>query len=32
MPPIKEIDIALGLVVIMQGPNAGSIGLIIRRQ
>ena len=29
MSSIKEIDIALGLVVIMQGPNAGSIGLII---
>jgi len=29
MPQIKEVDIALGLVVIMQGPRAGSIGLII---
>lgn len=29
MPPIKEIDIALGLVVVMQGPQAGSIGLIV---
>lgn len=29
MPPIKEIDIALGLVVVMQGPSAGSIGLIV---
>ena len=29
MPPIKEINIALGLVVVMQGPRAGSIGLII---
>jgi len=28
MPPIKEVDIALGLVVIMQGPQAGSIGII----
>ena len=29
MPSIKEVDIALGLVVIMQGPNTGSIGLIV---
>lgn len=29
MPQVKEIDIALGLVVIMQGPQAGSIGLIV---
>lgn len=29
MPPIKEIDIALGLVVVMQGPSVGSIGLIV---
>lgn len=29
MSPIKEIDIALGLVVIMQGPQAGNIGLIV---
>lgn len=28
MPPIKEIDIALGIVVIMQGPQAGMIGII----
>jgi hypothetical protein len=28
MPPIKEIDIALGIVVIMQGPSAGTIGII----
>ena len=28
MPPIKEIDVAIGLVVIMQGPNAGTIGII----
>lgn len=27
--PIKEIDIAVGIVVIMQGPTAGTIGLII---
>ena len=29
MPPIKEIDIAVGIVVIMQGPTAGTIGLIV---
>ena len=29
MPQIKEVDIALGLVVIMQGPRAGNIGLIV---
>lgn len=29
MPTVKEQDIALGLVVIMQGPQAGSIGLVI---
>lgn len=29
MSPIKEIDIALGLVVVMQGSQAGSIGLIV---
>ena len=29
MSPIKEIDIALGLVVIMQGPQAGNISLIV---
>ena len=29
MPPIKEINIALGLAVIMQGPQAGNIGLIV---
>lgn len=29
MSPVKEIDIALGLVVIMQGPQAGNIGLIV---
>ena len=29
MPPIKEIDVALGLVVVMQGPQAGSVDLII---
>lgn len=29
MPTVKEQDIAVGLVVIMQGPQAGSIGLII---
>ena len=29
MPSIKEVDIALGLVVIMQGPSAGNIGLIV---
>ena len=29
MSLIKEIDIALGLVVIMQGPQAGNIGLIV---
>lgn len=29
MSSIKEIDIALGLVVIMQGPQAGNIGLIV---
>ena len=29
MPTVKEQNIAVGLVVIMQGPQAGSIGLII---
>lgn len=29
MPPIKKVNIALGLVVVMQGSQAGSIGLII---
>lgn len=29
MPTVKEVDIALGLVVIIQGPQAGSIGLIV---
>ena len=29
MPIVKEQNIAVGLVVIMQGPQAGSIGLII---
>jgi hypothetical protein len=29
MPPIKEIDIAIGIVVVMQGPTAGTIGLIV---
>ena len=29
MSLIKEIDIALGLVVVMQGPQAGSVGLIV---
>lgn len=29
MSPIKEIDIALGLVVVMQGSQAGSVGLIV---
>jgi hypothetical protein len=29
MPPIKEIDIAVGIVVVMQGPTAGTIGLIV---
>ena len=29
MPTVKEQDIAVGLVVIMQGQQAGSIGLII---
>ena len=29
MSQIKEVDIALGLVVIMQGPQAGNIGLIV---
>ena len=28
MPSIKEVDIALGIVVIMQGPRAGNIGII----
>ena len=28
MPSIKEVDIALGIVVIMQGPSAGTIGII----
>ena len=28
MSQIKEVDIALGLVVIMQGPSAGTIGII----
>ena len=31
MPQIKEVDIALGLVVIMQGPQAGNIGLIVNK-
>lgn len=29
MPIVKEQNIAVGLVVIMQGPQAGSIGLIV---
>lgn len=29
MPTVKEVDIALGLIVIIQGPQAGSIGLIV---
>lgn len=29
MPTVKEQDIAVGLVVIIQGPQAGSIGLIV---
>ena len=29
MPTVKEQDSAVGLVVIMQGSQAGSIGLII---
>ena len=29
MPTVKEQNIAVGLVVIMQGPQAGSIGLIV---
>ena len=29
MPTVKEQDIAVGLVVTMQGSQAGSIGLII---
>lgn len=29
MPPIKKVNIALGLVVVMQGSQAGSIGLIV---
>ena len=29
MSPIKEIDVALGLVVVMQGSQAGSVGLIV---
>ena len=28
MPPIKEQPIACGIVVIMQGPQAGMIGII----
>ena len=28
MPSIKEVDIALGLVVIMQGAQAGNSGII----
>lgn len=27
--PIKEVDIAVGIVVITKGPNTGSIGLIV---
>ncbi len=27
--PIKEVDIAVGIVVVMQGPTAGTIGLIV---
>lgn len=26
---IKEQDIAIGIVVVMQGPTAGTIGLIV---
>lgn len=29
MSPIKKVNIALGLVVVMQGSQAGSIGLIV---
>ena len=29
LKPIKEIDIAVGIVVVMQGPTAGTIGLIV---
>ena len=29
MPQVKEIDIALGLVVVMRGPSAGTTDLII---
>lgn len=29
MPTVKEQDIAVGFVVIIQGPQAGSIGLIV---
>lgn len=29
MPTVKEQNIAVGLVVIMRGPQAGSIGLIV---
>lgn len=28
MSQIKKVDIALGLVVIIQGPSAGTIGII----
>lgn len=29
MPTVKEQNIAVGIVVIMQGSQAGSIGLIV---
>lgn len=29
MNEIKEQDIALGIVVIMKGPTAGTIGVIV---
>ena len=29
LKPIKEVDIAVGIVVVMQGPTAGTIGLIV---
>lgn len=29
MTEIKEQDLALGIIVIMKGPNTGNIGLIV---
>ena len=29
MPTVKQQEIAIGILVVLQGPNAGSIGLIL---